>query len=92
MFLHSESVKENVVLGTDAKVLSDLVHGVQNAIAVDYSVSCRWRVQPWSKHSRHTHTIMHEHTKYNIQSLYMNVLTIGHFESLSTFTLASRVT
>lgn len=40
-----EPVKEHVVLGADSETAPDLVHVVQNAVAVDDRVASCWRVQ-----------------------------------------------
>ena len=42
-----ESVKENVVLGTDAEGVADLVHVLQNAEPVDHRIPRRGCVQAW---------------------------------------------
>ncbi len=39
MLFNSESVKEYVVLGTDAQTVANLVHVSQNTVATDGSIS-----------------------------------------------------
>ena len=40
-----EPVKEHVVLGTDSETAANLVHVVQNAVAVDDRIAGSWRVE-----------------------------------------------
>ena len=44
MFLDSESVKEDVVLGTDAETVSDLVHVTPDVITIDDCCTRCWCV------------------------------------------------
>ncbi len=47
VLFNSESVKEHVVLGTDAQTVANLVHVSQNTVAIDSSISRGRGVEPW---------------------------------------------
>ncbi len=61
VLFNSESVKEHIVLGTDAQTVTNLVHVSQNTVAIDSSISRGRGVEPWKggsawKNDAHTHT------------------------------------
>ena len=47
MFPDGESVKEDIVLGTDAETVSDLVHVAPYVISIDDCCPSRRCVQTW---------------------------------------------
>ena len=49
MFPDGESVKEDVVLGTDAETVSDLVHVAPYVISIDDCCTSRRCVQTWQQ-------------------------------------------
>ena len=49
VFPDSESVKEDIVLGTDAETVSDLVHVAPYVISIDDCCTSRRCVQTWQQ-------------------------------------------
>ena len=49
MLKDSESVKEDIVLWTDAKTVSDLIHVVPDVITIDDCCTSCWCVETWER-------------------------------------------